>query len=231
MPQTQQPRSRAKSILALLLVFGPALFLILISTRRCEHRFKQLDDYGLVKSPSFEVFENGAYQTKKLSDYKGDLVVISTIQTTCPKECGISLWHFNQILFQHIRKNKRKKLKQVRLISFATDEFGRPASDEQIQTIREMLEDDVEDYDPSLWIIAKGNPAKVYDIKHNNQRLYRRGKEYFGGVSYSSLMLLLDKQNHLRMVLKGDEEGMIRRMKEHLALLQKQYDKERAKNG
>jgi hypothetical protein len=33
------------------------------------------------------------------------------------------------------------------------------------------------------------------------------------------------------MVLKGDEEGMICRMKEHLALLQKQYDKERAKNG
>ena len=231
MPQNQQPRSRAKSILALLLVFGPALFLILISTRRCEHKFKKLDDYGLVKAPSFEVFENGKNEVKNLSDYKGDLVVITTIQTTCPKECGISLWHFNQILFQHIRKNKRKKLKQVRLISFATDEFGRPASDEQIQTIREMLKDDVEDYDPSLWIIAKGDPAKVYDIKHNNQRLYRRGKEYFGGVSYSSLMLLLDKQNHLRMVLKGDEEGMIRRMKEHLAQLQKQYDKERAKNG
>lgn len=64
MPQTQQPRSRAKSILALLLVFGPALFLILISTRRCEHKFKQLDDYGLVKAPSFEIFENGTYQTR-----------------------------------------------------------------------------------------------------------------------------------------------------------------------
>jgi cytochrome oxidase Cu insertion factor (SCO1/SenC/PrrC family) len=231
MTSTQQPRSRSKSILALLLVFGPALFLILISTRRCDHRFKELADYGLVKAPSFEVFENGSYQTKNLSDYKGDLVLISTIQTTCPKECGVSLWHFNQILYQHIRKNKRKKLKQVRLISFATDEFGRPASDAQIANIREMLQDDVEGFDPSLWIIAKGDPSKVYDIKHNNQSLYRKGKKYFGGVSYSSLMLLLDKQNHLRMVLKGDEEGMIRRMKEHLALLQKQYDKERAKHG
>jgi len=230
MKSSQQPRNRAKSILALLLVFGPALFLILISTRRCDHRFKELDDYGLVNAPSFQVLEKGIYHTKSLRDYKGDLVVISTIQTTCPKECGISLWHFNQILFQHIRKNKRKKLKQVRLISFATDEFGRPASNEQIANIRDMLTDEVEGFDPSLWIIAKGNPAKVYDIKHNNQRLYRKGKEYFGGVSYSSLMLLLDKQNHLRMVLKGNEEGMIRRMKEHLALLQKQYDKARAKH-
>ena len=38
-------------------------------------------------------------------------------------------------------------------------------------------------------------------------------------------MLLLDKKNHLRMALSGNQEGMIRRMKEHLALLQKQYDK------
>jgi hypothetical protein len=39
---------------------------------------------------------------------------------------------------------------------------------------------------------------------------------------------LLDKKNDLRMVLSGTSEGMIRRMKEHVALLQKQYDKERA---
>jgi cytochrome oxidase Cu insertion factor (SCO1/SenC/PrrC family) len=231
MNETKQPRNRAKSILALLLVFGPALFLIFISTRSCEHRFKQLEDYGLVHNVSFQVKENGKTQTKSLADYKGDIVIISTIQTTCPKECGISLWHFNQILYQHIRKNKRKKLKQVRLISFATDKNGNPATDEQIASIRDMLREDVEGYDPSLWIIAKGNPAEVYNMKHNNQSLYRKGAQYFGGVSYSSLLMLLDKQNHLRMVLKGDEEGMIRRMKEHLALLQKQYDKERAKNG
>jgi hypothetical protein len=42
-------------------------------------------------------------------------------------------------------------------------------------------------------------------------------------------MLLVDKQNHLRMVLDGKSEGMVRRMKEHIALLDKQYDKEAAK--
>ena len=40
-------------------------------------------------------------------------------------------------------------------------------------------------------------------------------------------ILLLDKENHLRMVLPGKEEGLVRRMKEDIALLQKQYDKER----
>jgi hypothetical protein len=48
----------------------------------------------------------------------------------------------------------------------------------------------------------------------------------FGNVqSFQEIMLLLDKKNHLRMALSGNQEGMIRRMKEHLALLQKQYDK------
>ena len=38
------------------------------------------------------------------------------------------------------------------------------------------------------------------------------------------MMLLVDKSNHLRMILSGNSEGMIRKMKQHIALLQKQYD-------
>ena len=40
-------RSKKRSILALSLVFGPALFLIFIATRGCDHRFKKLADYGV----------------------------------------------------------------------------------------------------------------------------------------------------------------------------------------
>jgi hypothetical protein len=57
-----------------------------------------------------------------------------------------------------------------------------------------------------------------------------KGKQYFGGEAFQELMLLVDKRNHLRMVLKGNSEGMIRKMKEHIALLDKQYDKEALKN-
>jgi hypothetical protein len=58
----------------------------------------------------------------------------------------------------------------------------------------------------------------------------KKGNEFYGGEAFQELILLLDKQNHLRMVLSGKTEGMIRRMKEHIALLQKQYDKAAAKN-
>ena len=68
----------------------------------------------------------------------------------------------------------------------------------------------------------------LYDFEHNEQKLLVEGDEFYGGQAFQELMLLLDKQNHLRMVLSGKTEGMVRRMKEHIALLQKQYDKESA---
>ena len=42
-------------------------------------------------------------------------------------------------------------------------------------------------------------------------------------------MLIVDKKNQLRLIRRGSEEGMIRDYKQHVALLQKQYDKEAAK--
>jgi hypothetical protein len=42
-------------------------------------------------------------------------------------------------------------------------------------------------------------------------------------------MLLVDKKNHLRMVLPGKTESTIRTMRDHMALLEKEYDKKAAK--
>ena len=59
----------------------------------------------------------------------------------------------------------------------------------------------------------------LYDHKNNGQSLLQEGD------SFHELMLLMDKNHHLRMVLSGNREGHIRRMKQTMALLQKQYDK------
>lgn len=215
---------RSKVILAFILLFGPAFFLVFIGTRGCEHKFQELGDFGPVKETSFKVYGGG---TKSLSDFKGDVIIITTLQKTCPEDCAISFWHVDQMIYQHIRKNKRKKLKQVRIISFATDGKGNPLPESELKTINDALKDNVEEYDPELWLIASGNARKVYDFKHNGQSLLQHGKKYYGGEGFQELILLLDKENHLRMVLPGKEEGLVRRMKEDIALLQKQYDKER----
>ena len=41
---------------------------------------------------------------------------------------------------------------------------------------------------------------------------------------FQELMLLSDKSNHLRMVLPGKTESTIRTMRDHMALLEKEYD-------
>ena len=214
-----------RGILATLLVFGPALLLIFIGTRGCEHNFKELDDYGAAVPYSF-VDASGKKRTYK--EFENTIVIVTTIQESCPDTCSLSFWHLDQIIYQHLRKNKSKKLKQVRLISFVTDGKGNCVKD--LKFAQSMLKERVEGYDSTLWILAMGDVKSIYNFKNNGKSLLEKGPDYFGGEYFQEIMLLLDKKNHLRMALRGNQEGMIRRMKEHLALLQKQYDKSAKQN-
>jgi hypothetical protein len=212
---------RIKGLVLFILLFGPASLLIFLSSRGCSHKFKELDDMGAVKNYSFKGIDGKVYSSK---DFNGKVVLITTIQKTCPSDCAIKIWHLNQLIFEHIRKNQ-KKLGYVKIISFVTDGKGKP--DHNLKEVEYMLKDQVEGYDPKIWILADGDAKSIYDISRNGKNLIQeKGKEYYGGEAFQELMLLADKQNHLRMVLKGNSEGMIRKMKEHIALLDKQYDKQ-----
>lgn len=228
MNENAPSRSKGKSILALSLVFGPALFLIFMATRGCDHRFKELADYGLVLAPTFTVYNHQGKQTKSLKDYQNQVVLLNTIQTTCPYQCGLAFFPLTQKIYKDLRTNKRKKLKQVRMLSLVVDSLGNPVSEQELIDIQDMLRNNVEGYDPELWQLVIADPKDFFNHKNNGVDLIVRDKKYFGGISYNELIMLLDKKNHLRMVLNGHTEGMIRKMKEHLALLMKQYDKERA---
>lgn len=219
---TKSTAGRTRRFLVFLILFGPALILIFISTRGCNHKFKVLEDYGTVAPYSFV---DGEGKERSTSDFKGNIVLINTLQPSCPDSCAISFWHLDQLIYQHVRKNK-KKLGSVRIISFVTDGEGKPLDD--LSSVRDMIMDNVEGYDPEVWMLASGDPKSIYDMTSNGQNLLEEGDEYFGGNAYQELQLLVDTKNHLRMVLPGDSEGMVRRMKEHVALLIKQYDKEKA---
>jgi cytochrome oxidase Cu insertion factor (SCO1/SenC/PrrC family) len=221
-------RSKKRSLFALTLVFGPALILVFMATRGCDHRFKTLADYGLVSTPSFTVYNHKGKQQLTLQDYQDQIVLINTLQTTCPHNCGLAFFPLTQNIYKDLRTNKRKKLKQVRMLSIVVDSLGNPVSEEALLDIQDMLRSRVEGYDPEIWQLVSADPKIFYNLTNNGQKLIVKDTKYFGGVSYNELIMLLDKNNHLRMVLNGHTEGMIRKMKEHLALLIKQYDKERA---
>ena len=221
-------RSKKRSLFALTLVFGPALILIFMATRGCDHRFKTLADYGLVDTPTFTVYNHKGKQQQTLQDYQDQIVLINTLQTTCPHNCGLAFFPLTQNIYKDLRTNKRKKLKQVRMLSIVVDSLGNPVSEQALLDIQDMLRSRVEGYDPEIWQLVSADPKIFYNLTNNGLKLIVKDTKYFGGVSYNELIMLLDKNNHLRMVLNGHTEGMIRKMKEHLALLIKQYDKERA---
>ena len=213
-------KNKKKAALALLLVLAPAIILVAFSFIGCEHKFQKLEVFGEVKPFTFIDADN---KIRNSSEFKNDIVLITTIQNDCPNACAISLWHLNQLIYQHIRKNAHKQMKQVRIISFLTDGKGEPLKN--LNEIKLALNDLAEGYDPNLWILANGNPREIYNISNNGQTLLQKGDKYFGGEAFQELMLLIDKTGRLRMVLPGNEEGLIRRMKENIALLQKEYDK------
>lgn len=215
---------RTKRFLAIFLLFGPAFILIFISTRSCNHQFKELDDFGKADNYAF-VDAQGVKHTA--NEFKNYSVLINVLQPSCPENCSVSFWHLNHLIYQKMRDNAGKG-GSLRIITFVTDGEGNPLKD--LSSVSDMLADQVEGYDPNIWIVASGDPKALYNFEHNDARLLQEGDEYYGGEAFQELMLLLDKDNHLRMVLSGKSEGMIRRMREHVALLKKQYDKENAKN-
>ena len=214
---------RFKIVLMLLLVFGPATLLVLIGTRGCEHKFKVLDDYG---SAVDYHFIDGMGNERSSKDFSDHVVLITTLQVDCPENCAVSFWQIDQHVYQPVRSSKDKS-GSVRIISFVTDKDGNPVED--VAQVQEMMKDRVEGYDPNVWIVASGDCREIYDFENNNQSLLKKSDEEYGESGYQELILLLDKANHLRMVRSGSTEAWVREMKQHLSLLQKAYDKEKAK--
>lgn len=206
-----------RPVISMLILFGPALILILISKYGCEHKFKQLDDYGVL--PSYKAHD--AYgKTWNNKSFDNKVVLYTTIQTTCPDTCATAIWFLDQLIYQRMRTNE-KKLGHVRIVSFVTDANGNPSTD--LKTVEATLKRRVEGYNPKLWMLVSGNPEKVYNIQHNGQSLLQRDKKYFAGKAFTELMVLADKKNHVRMVLSAKSESTIRTMRDHMALLEKEY--------
>lgn len=212
---------RLKVIFAFLLLFGPAFLLIFISTRGCEHKFKELDDYGAAPAYSF-VTSTGEKLTEK--DFKDKVVLLNMVQASCPDTCSVSLWHLDQMIYQKFRKNKKEKGK-IRIISVVTDWEGNYV--DSISSVEDYLKDKVEDYDPEIWMVVRGDAKQIFAHKYKNGAdLLDNGELLVGGESFTERMLLLDKENHLRMVRSGKIEAYVRETYGHIALLLKQYDKE-----
>lgn len=216
---------RMKVIYAFLLLFGPALLLIFLSTRGCKHNFERLDDYGKANSFSF-IDSRGKEFTE--TDFKDEIVLIACLQQSCPDSCSVNFWSFNQMLYQSIRKGQEKS-NRVKIITFIVDANGNPVED--LSLVHELIQDKVKDYDPNVWYIASGDVKAAFDWHDRGKSLLQESQKELGKNPYQRMMLLIDESGHLRMIAKNTEiEGTIRTMKNHIALLQKEHDIDKKNN-
>jgi len=210
-----------KSLLMMFVVFGPASVLILITMGKCEHNFETLPIYS--EMPAYEfIGADGKVINNKTQE--GKITLFTTIQTSCPQDCAINLFKFNIGIYQDYRKNQ-KSLGHIEIISVVTDEKGNPVDniDELLFTMNDMIEG----YDSTIWNLVTGDPKQIYNIENNGVNLYTTTSDStYASKSYLETMLIVDKQNQLRLVRRGNQEGLIRDYKQHVALLQKQYDKD-----
>lgn len=223
MAESKSKASTWRSVFVLLLAFGPAIILILIATSHCKHKFKRLDDFGVM--PKYEFTTSSG---KKITNntFKNDIVIFTTIQPTCPDSCGISIWHLDQLIFQITRSKKR--LKHIKIVSIVTDYYGNPSNN--LKDVEFSLKDRVDGYNPDMWLVVKGDPKQIYNIENNGVNLIHKSNEFFGGISYQELMLLADKKNHIRMIVSGKTEDSMRTMRDYMSLLEREYKQNEIKD-
>ncbi|NRA11519.1 MAG: hypothetical protein HRT57_06165, partial [Crocinitomicaceae bacterium] len=82
---SKKTAGRLKVALSFVLLFGPAFLLVLISTRSCTHKFKQLPDLGEVAEYTFTDIDG---KKRSFKDFEGEIVLATTLQVSCPNNCA-----------------------------------------------------------------------------------------------------------------------------------------------
>lgn len=222
---TKKPGFLKKSKLIIILAL-PALVIIFsfIINRGCQHKFVELDVLGEI--PSFNATTIDGRKINNES-FKDTIVIYTTLQMTCPKECGINFWFMDENLYYFIR-GSRFEYPFIKIVSFVEGFDGQPATHQDLKDMEEILRDNVRKYDPQFWMVVSGDASEVYNIVKNGQNLKDvDGEEFINGKAYNSTLLLADKKNQLRMMMRGDKEGYVRTMGQHLKLLLNEYNQQK----
>lgn len=226
MAKEKNKAGRGRIILMLSIVLGPALLLVVFSIYKPTSKFETLPIYGQLPDYTYTDSKGIAHTSKELD---GNILFVSTIQPSCPSDCGIDLWQYQIQIYKKL-KNNQKKMSHVKIVSIVTD--TNEVTTQDLIDVEAMLSDYLDKYakeegagfDPNIWKIVKADPKDFYGIEHEGMNIYEEtGDDYFRGNLYQELILLVDKKNNLRFARDGKREGYIREIYQHMALLQKEY--------
>ena len=199
--------------LLILVLFGPGSLIYFLATR-FENKFKEVpyignhqytyDDAGNVTDSvmySLPNFELTRVDGKKITrnSIKDKFVVFTTIQNTCPDDCGVYFLHFDEIFYSRLSKNT-DSYDNVVIISILTDHNGNPVDSISDKLIEELKQ--INNYNPDLWMITTGDPKPIFSFDFKGKNFYdlpsTPSNHEVGTKAFINSMLLIDKKSHVR---------------------------------
>ncbi len=224
--------------LLILVLFGPGL-LIYFFAKNLSNKFIELPyigDYTVVVNndgtsdtlqyqiPFFE-FKNEFGQVVNSRTTNQQFLVFSTIQNSCPDTCGVYIYHFNELFYDKVQKNK-DNYNNVKLYSILTDENGN-AIERPSKKLLEALS--TLNRDTSVWQILIGDPKQIFDFNYNGSNFSElpatASNFEIGKSAFVNSLLLVDRDKHIRGFTGAKRDSDIRNFFDLLKILKKvQFD-------
>ncbi len=227
--------------LMILVLFGPGL-LIYIFAKTLNNKFVELPfigPYEVVKNAEGEFdtihyklpeFNFASVDGREISNQttKDQFLVFTTIQNSCPDTCGIYLYHFNELFYDKVKKNK-DNYNNVKFYSILTDKDGnmlQSPSSKLLEAIAKI------EQDTSIWQIVIGDPAQIFSFNYNGadfMSLPSTSSNYeIGAKAFVNSLLLVDKEKHIRGFTGAKRDSDIRNFFDLLKILKKvEFDENR----
>lgn len=156
-------------------------------------------------------------ETVNQDSFEDKYLIVSILYKTCPFDCPMPYEQFKYFLVDKILKKKDGKFSDVQFISHVVD--AEPSDLTELYETLEITEDDI--------LLLSGKENSIYDINlllKNPWQISDEKNGYDKGAY--GLILLLDKERHIRGVYQANQTSEIKRVENELVLVKREIDKE-----
>lgn len=228
----------------LLIFFGPGVAILFIA-KTCENHFIEIPYLGWeytydeagnkTDSTAYNIpnFSLTRFDGTKITrdSIRGKFIILSTLQKGCPAmdECGMGIYHFNELLFSKLVDNQ-KSYGNVKVLSILTDYNGQPDS-----AVTEVLKEEMSVYDKNIWWQAIGDPTPLFSFDYYGKNFMEHKTSAkdgeVGSKAFINSLVLIDDKGFIRCVSGAKRDTDIRNFFDILKILKKEEFKANRKKN
>ena len=198
-----------------------------------EHQYQYDENGNKIDSILYTLppFELTTLEGKKITNnsIKNKFVVVTTLQNSCPDNCGTFLFHFEELFYKKLEDNQ-DSYDNVIILSILTDHEGKLEEQPTEKFVEEMHT--IENYDKDLWWITTGDAKPIFSFNYLGKNFYdlpsTPNNDEVGSKAFINSLLLIDKEQHIRGFTGARSYSDISNFFDLLKILKKvEFDEER----